>query len=86
MVCLQRAMRRRQNRFAEMYRALDEIGRLKEQVRRLTEEMRAKDAWIFRANILLRKFVTDKRRLTPPVGLGDEVGLGDDPLLTPARG
>lgn len=56
-VCLQRATRRCRNRFAGTYRTLDEIDQLREQVRRLTEEMRVKDAWIFRANILLKKYV-----------------------------
>ena len=60
-VSLQRAARRRLHRSAEAYRMLDELGRLKEQVRRLREEVRAKDAWIFRATSFLRQYVRTDR-------------------------
>ena len=60
-IALQRTVRSAQNATSNRYRRLDELNRLRLRIAKLTEELRQKDAWIFRVTLLLQRHVADAR-------------------------
>lgn len=62
---VQRAVRRRNRESLARWRRLDEIARLKVHIIDLRRELKAKDAWIFRASQALRRVRPDLVSATP---------------------
>jgi hypothetical protein len=58
---LQAALRVHRNRFSRHYRMKSEVGKLRTQVQMLKEALRQRDAWLFRATVMLKRYSKENK-------------------------
>ncbi len=74
---MQRFFRARVEQPNDVYRELSEIDRLRMQVRSLRSLVERRDAWIFRALILLRRYAPSDQRLAQFVAASPDAAVFD---------